>query len=587
MDRPANSDAIAREKVAYMRSALRSTTVAYLLSPNLCIPLFVDDVAPVLFWTWYGIAMALGLFRIAVSFGPGPKLPAQRTLKLLTIVVAGVGLVWGAGWLLLVPELNQENRYIFLFIVTGTMFSAMFGYGVHRPAFLAVAIPTLAPAPLALFWPNSGFPWPFSVGIVGLMITVYGISRRFERTFVETMRLRFANEHIAEQLAHERDVSIAANLAKSEFIATASHDLRQPMFAINLHLRALEGMPFDRPVQRTLDLIGKSVMKLNAMFSELLDISRADAGVIVPQFGTVGLAQALAEVCANTQVQCEAKGLSFTASLDDLHVRSDPILLAQIVQNLLANAVQNTARGSVTLAANHDGKTVALVVADTGRGISGSHRVRIFDEFYRVPHDSTTPEALPGLGLGLSIVRRLSALLGIDLVLESEPGHGTRFVLHVPAATGRAATKAQMDALSPGELSGRTILVVDDDALVRAAYAVALGSDGARVLETDGADVVAGHMPRVRPDLVIADYKLGGTGTGEHAIESLRAEFGANLPAILITADTSPDHLSAFGRIGVPVLFKPVSYADLRRTIDAQFLRCETSPSIADASATP
>ena len=190
---------IAGEKVAYIRSALRSTTFAYLIAPNLCIPLFLGDVEPVLLWSWYAMAMGWGAFRILVSFGPMRERSSEKEVRILTLTVGGIGLVWGAGWILLVPELNTENRYIFLFIVTGTMFSAMFGYGVHKPAFYAVALPTLAPVPLALFWPNSGFPLPFSIGILGLIVTVIGIARRFEQTFVETLRLRFENESIVKQ----------------------------------------------------------------------------------------------------------------------------------------------------------------------------------------------------------------------------------------------------------------------------------------------------------------------------------------------------------------------------------------------------
>lgn len=562
--------AIAAEKVGYIRSALRSTTIAYLLAPNLCIPLFLGDVEPILFWTWYALAMAFGAFRIAVSFGPDWRLPPRRALQLLTAAVAGVGLVWGAGWILLVPELSSENRYIFLYIVTGTMFSAMFGYGVHRPAFLAVAVPTLAPAPLALFWPNSSFPLPFSIGILGLMITVYGISRRFEYTFVETLRLRFENQRIAEQLAQERDSSVAANIAKSEFIATASHDLRQPMFAINLQLRSLDGLDLPVTVRRTLDVIRTSVTKLNAMFSELLDISRADAGVIEPALQPLDLAQALSEVCVTTRVQCEAKGLTFASNIAGLSVESDPILLAQIVQNLLTNAVQNTSAGRISLTAEeHDGR-VMLAVRDTGRGIPAAHRERMFDEFFRVPREDEQNEAagMQGLGLGLSIVRRLTRLLGIAIAVESEVGKGTVFRLSLPATETKFSMGSVPLPSSMHDLKGATILVVDDDPLVRAGYAAALGSEGVMVFQSDGIDLAAGRYPDRKPDLVIADFKLGPIIRGHQVIEGLRAHFGEAIPAIIITADTAPELLNLLRQIGVPVLFKPVSYSRLRQSID-------------------
>ena len=568
----ANETAIAAEKVAYIRSALRSTTIAYLLAPNLCIPLFLGDVDPILFWSWYALAMGFGAFRIAVSFGPELRLSPQRALNLLTIAVGGVGLVWGAGWLLLVPELNSENRYIFLYIVTGTMFSAMFGYGVHRPAFLAVALPTLAPAPLALFWPNSGFPLPFSIGILGLMVTVYGISRRFETTFVETLRLRFENQNIAEQLAQERDISNAANVGKSEFIATASHDLRQPMFAINLQLRSLERVELPDTVRRTLDVIRTSVTKLNAMFSELLDISRADAGVIEPTLMTLDLAQALSEVCVTTRVHCIDKGLSFDVALDGFAVESDPILLAQIVQNLLTNAVQNTASGSVQLRAHQRDGRVELLVRDTGRGIPAAQRERIFDEFVRLPREGERNEmgAMQGLGLGLSIVRRLAGLLGMTITVESTVGEGTAFHLSIPA--GRAVHPIAAGSVEPetGHLGGLTILVIDDDALVRAAYAAALGSEGVDVLPSDGLDLAAGRYPARKPDLVIADFKLGPIVRGHQVIEGIRDHFGEAIPAIIITADTAPEPLTLLRQLNVPVLFKPVSYSLLRETIAAQ-----------------
>ena len=574
---PAEETGIAGEKVAYIRSALRSTTFAYLLSPNLCIPLFLGDVAPVLLWTWYGLAMGLGAVRILISFGPVRERAPDKELQILTLAVGGIGLVWGAGWILLVPELNTENRYIFLYIITGTMFSAMFGYGVHKPAFYAVAMPTLAPVPLALFWPDSGFPLPFSIGILGLMVTVIGISRRFESTFVETLRLRFENETIVKQLARERDLSVAANIAKSEFIATASHDLRQPLYAINLNLKALDRKIVDEQPKETLKNVEKSVTQLNAMFNSLLDLSRADAGVIVPHIQVIDLSQTLSDVCATIAVQCAARGLNFMVDLGDTAIRSDPLLLAQIVQNLLANAVQNTAKGSVALSAQRHGDAVEIAIVDTGRGIPESEREKIFDEFYRVPDRQAEAQDRPGLGLGLSIVRRLGKVLGIKLTLESEEGQGSIFRFSVPAAEAIESVAEPTGMAPQHRLSGRTILVIDDDPHVRAAFAAAFESDGVYVIQSDGQDLARGICPAQRPDAIIADYKLGPDWTGDRAIMNLRAHYGHTIPAIIMTADTAPDRLTAFAAIGVPVLFKPVGYAALHDALTQEIERAATA----------
>lgn len=233
-----------REKSAHITKAARSATIANILAPLLCIPMFKDEVpsSDLVIWLSYMfVAIAIRTWLIFELPYEAEKIQnPKRDLKIITYAIGMVGFGWGLGWILMAPDLLMVNRMIYVYMTTAAMISSMFAYSVHRPTFLAFTLPIMIPSLSTVLWSISIFPWPFSVGLASLYIVVLSIAKNFAKIFDNSLRLRFRNERLYQDLAAERDQSVAANVAKSKFIAVASHDLRQPMHAMNVYLELID-----------------------------------------------------------------------------------------------------------------------------------------------------------------------------------------------------------------------------------------------------------------------------------------------------------------------------------------------------------
>jgi CheY-like chemotaxis protein/anti-sigma regulatory factor (Ser/Thr protein kinase) len=244
-------------------------------------------------------------------------------------------------------------------------------------------------------------------------------------------------------------------------------------------------------------------------------------------------------------------------------VQTDRLLLERIVRNLTDNAIKYTDAGSVRLGVARAGDDVVVSVADTGRGIPASEHARVFEEFYQL--DNPERDRTRGFGLGLSIVKRLADLLDIRLDMESAPGAGTTFRLHLAVAPGGAATAA-LPAATASRLNGLHVLVVDDEGQVRLGMKTLLEGMGCRATLVDSTQRAVAAAERDRPDIVVADFRLRGEDDGIAAVRSLRALY-PELPAILLSGDTAPDRLREAETAGIALLHKPVVVADLAQAI--------------------
>lgn len=349
-----------------------------------------------------------------------------------------------------------------------------------------------------------------------------------------TQRKELEAELIAAKGAAER-----ANKANTAFLAAASHDLRQPVQALSLLNGALR-----RTVQEPLaqEMVESQQLSLDAMtnlLNSLLDISRLDAGAIVPNMEEFPLKRLLARQSAEFARQARQKGLHFEQGDCDQFVRSDPNLLDEIVQNLVSNAIRYTEEGSVTLSCQAAGEYVRLDVRDTGVGIPEDQLEEIFQEFHQCKLPGASSE---GFGLGLAIVRRLAALLDVDVTVASEPGTGSCFSAYIPLAAA-AIEPGLQEKPAPVErtVNSGCVLLIEDDVEVAKAWGLLLAAEGYQVVSARTAGeaeqlVVSGD---VLPDLVVSDFHLLDGSNGLDAVTRVRERLGRPLPAFIVSGDTS------------------------------------------------
>jgi signal transduction histidine kinase len=369
-----------------------------------------------------------------------------------------------------------------------------------------------------------------------------------------------------QQLAQARDAAVDASLAKSRFLATASHDLRQPIHALRLFAEALGDGDDPERMRGLAARIRDSADSLTGMFDELLDLSRLEAGAVEARPIDFPLGPLLEQLAAELGPEAAAKGLELRIVQTGALVRSDPILLRRILQNLLTNALRYTERGRVLAGCRRRGRELRIEVWDTGRGIPRDKRAEIFREFTQLDQVRRSE----GLGLGLAIVDRLARLLGCRVELDSAVGKGTVFRVSVPlSARSAAARPAVPRPAAASGLAGRLVVIVDDDLNILEAMRVLLESWGCELLLARGADdAIEGLKLRARePDVILADYSLDAGATGLEAIEAIRAACGSRAPAVIITGETDPETLARLRAAGLPHLTKPIPPARLRAAL--------------------
>jgi signal transduction histidine kinase/CheY-like chemotaxis protein len=564
-----------REQASHITKAARSATIANVLAPLLCIPAFKDEVRPMHLGIWLAFMLVVVVVRTWIvyklKFKAEEIVNPQQNLTMMTVAMGSMGVGWGMGWVLMAPDLMLINRVIYLYMITVALMGSMFAYSVHKPTFYAFTLPIMIPSLTTALWSIDIFPWTFSVGMFTVYLVVLGISKSFSQTFEDSVRLRFRNERLYQELANERDQSIAANVAKSKFIAVASHDLRQPMHAVNVYLDIVKADHFPEQDKLLLTKIKSSVTSLNSMFDSLLNISKLDAHV-TPVNNRLFALQEVANTLRDLyEARCKKKGLSFNISYLDLNIFGDKLLLQQIVGNLISNAIQYTEAGSVEVKLFMQNECLAVEVVDTGCGVDDSEQQKIFGEFYRADRTRSLHD---GLGLGLSIVQRLCSLIGADVHLHSKLGEGSKFVVTTPYSASASDENLEVSeaSLKPLQthriLQGKYIGVIEDNPIIIDAYRQTLASEGAYVyvLSEFEAELNAQLEGINRIDCILSDYRLSQT-TGDVLIQIIRENYNEDIPAIIVTADTSPSHFNLFAKLKVQVLHKPVSFQEVAQSI--------------------
>ena len=364
---------------------------------------------------------------------------------------------------------------------------------------------------------------------------------------------------VTAELEHRKKEAEQANLAKSRFLAAASHDLRQPMHAISLYVESLKPQMQGRAAEDTLNKIERSILGTVELFNAILDVTKLDAGAVKPKLEPVRIRKLLLHLAEEFAVEADSKGLSLRVRAPDVWVESDDILLERILRNLLSNALHHTTRGGVLLSARPCRGQLRLQLWDTGSGIAPEQQPRIFEEFYQGTQEAQTRH---GLGLGLAIVHRLARLLGYPLQLHSRLGQGTVFSLDVPVLANGPADIDEAREDSGGVLKGR-VVVVDDDPAVLDALSHLLQQWGMEVESLRNLHQVRQEM-RDAPDVVLADYQLLNGETGLMVAQAVHERWGAAIPVVLITGDTRTETIRILRQSGFPILHKPVRAHQLR-----------------------
>ncbi|MFN3274691.1 MAG: hybrid sensor histidine kinase/response regulator [Paracoccus sp. (in: a-proteobacteria)] len=404
---------------------------------------------------------------------------------------------------------------------------------------------------------SRGSAWSMFQAAVALEQEVQARRRELERAMADLSQKN-------RELAVARAAAEEANRSKTRFLRAASHDLLQPLSAARLFLAALTDTEMTADQTELTDRLSGAFESVEQLMHAVLDISRLDSQRIEFNRQPVPLGDLFRRLSAEFIPMAEAKGLRLRFMPTQAVVESDPVFLRRIAQNLVSNAIKYTHRGGVAVGARRRGGMCWLTVCDTGMGIPAVDRNRIFDEFQRLGNDA----GVPGMGLGLSIVRRACNKLGHPISLSSEAMRGTVFRVGLPLVNGAGAPLPRpADAALQG-LRGRVALVVENDAEMRRAYDLILRDRLGMVPRLAGGTAEAlATMGDEPPDVIIADYHLENGDTGTAAIEALRGASDRPVPAVMVTAHRDPDIARTCAAMDVHLLEKPVHPSELAETL--------------------
>lgn len=360
-----------------------------------------------------------------------------------------------------------------------------------------------------------------------------------------------------------------ANAAKSKFLAAASHDLRQPLQAMNLFINVLSGRNKEPQNEDIFEHLKGAMGSLEGLLNSLLNISKLEANLVIPDKKAFSLHNIFQRLDDEFQPLFMKAGLTLRTMPTSVFLYSDPVLIESILRNLLSNALRNTDNGRVLLGSLRKKEIITFGVWDTGKGIPEDQLSLVFNEFYQV--ERLDEDVSEGVGLGLAIVARLSKLLNHEIKVKSIEGEGSSFVINVPSTELSEPVLLQTDIGNEDDadftLEGKTVMVIDDEETVRIALRYQLQKWGAEVLEASCVASALEESSISSPDIILADFRLRKGETGNKAIKAIRKTTKRDIPSILITGDTAPKRLQKAKKSGLMLLHKPISAQVLKKAI--------------------
>lgn len=516
-------------------------------------------------WAWCGacVALACGRLLIFQSMPPaaGP-VDARRWLAMLFVTSA----VWGMGpaWFLLNNPSADTLLTAVLLAVAGLSAPLV---AASRPAVYLSLVPSLVPVLSALLLRPatgalSGSTTPLVLAVLALafLLVLLRLSLDQNDSLALLLAVSSRNEDLVQRLRSQIAVVARANQEKTRFLASAAHDLRQPLHALGMFCATLEQRLPNAPETPLVRNMMSAIEALETSFGAMLDISKLDAGLVEKAARTFPIRDIFRRLYQQFGGDAEAHDLALRFRATRRIVRSDPLLLERVLANLVQNALRYTRQGGVLVAARRHCRGVALEVWDTGVGIPEDQKDMIFREFYQV--DNPERDRGRGLGMGLAIVQRLCNLLEHPLEVDSKPGRGSVFRVLVPEGEASAidATPGEADTLPPRKSGTVTVVLIDDERAIREATRELLRPLHVDVLVAatiaEAMEVAKAAPERI--DLILSDWRLRGEENGIAAVRAVRSVSGDATPAVLITGDTSPELLKLAHESGLVILHKPL-----------------------------
>ncbi len=563
-----SSEALLNERIRLERiqtsiGTVAATTIAgvvYWTYPSGKLPVYIINL-----WFAFQCFLCIAWLLFLNAFKRNAAVFKPFWSYISTITSMFYGLLWGIGWILFAENEQTNHAILYIVICSGVVSGGFFATAFYFPSMLAFAISSITPI-IFNFMINGSSLHPWLGGAIAIYaLTFFAFTLNLHFFLLDSLIRREREITLSRRLEEEKKQTELAHQEKNRFLAAASHDLRQPLQAIHFFQYALEKqLPIDQDWS-VFKKMQESTQSLTELLDALLDISKLDAGGIDIRHQPVFLHELLHRVYQRYFPLAANAGIDLEYVPARIWVSSDPKALERIVQNLVVNAIKHmNKQGRIVLGTRRCKEGIRVEVHDNGVGIPITAQSAIFTEFYQLNNPERNRNK--GLGLGLSIVKRLAGLLDHEVGLNSQEGKGCVFSIKLPLTSFTAPPiilTSPTNTAPPPLIQGKVLLVEDDRTVLDALVLLfRLWGYSTITTETLDATVILQQYPDIQ--MVVSDYQLQDGYDGLHLIQQLRWLSGWEIPAILITGNTSPDTLKSISQSGIVVSYKPINPRILR-----------------------
>lgn len=508
---------------------------------------------------------------------------ARRYARSMTAMLTLIGSLWGLMAWLYLDVGSPATVVCILSLIAGMSAAALAVFSACLPVAIGFFVPSIVPVWVVFMTTRNAEYLPLFLGTPLYLGVLLIFARNYARVARHSIALRFENVELIAQLREQTGraelalrTAEEANRAKSVFLASASHDLRQPLHALGLFLISLGRTSLDPRQRQLLTHIEASCGATREMLNTLLDFSKLEAGVVTPRPRAFRLQPLLHKLENEFAPQADERGLVYRTRDTTATLFGDPTLVELILRNLIANAIRYTRSGGVLVGCRRRHFHASIEVWDTGIGIPAAQHGHIFREFHQL--ENPERDQRKGLGLGLAIVQGLARTMQTRVTLDSVPERGSVFRLSMPLAwTAPVETASTVETLG---LDGLRVLVIDDDDAIRAAMSGLLTGWQCACRTVESEHEALASLDDFPPDLILADYRLRSHRTGHEALAAIRDRLGHPVPAIIVTGDTAADRLRDAHATGSVLLHKPVVPGELHAAMSALMRESGWQPAV-------
>ncbi|HSI59652.1 MAG TPA: ATP-binding protein [Ideonella sp.] len=549
--------------------------------------------------------LANGVYlRLRFSAGPQSDEVAMRTVKKVALNAMLIGIVWGSTSWLIIPAQSFQQDAIVLVSICMVLTGAAGSQAVYGPLVRSFAVTFTTIFAVGLISHGDVIYALLGMGYFAYCAATLHYCKNQEQAISTAIELSMRNEQLmklqvvqrqqaedamvkAENARGDAEAALAlaekADRSKISFIAAVSHDLRQPMHALVQYVGHLKRLASDEQVTATVEKIDKSVEAMEDLMNAVLDFSKISMGSIKPRMDSFDIAALVRDIETQMKPMAQSKGLRLQVSAPPGYVYSDRVLLERIVRNITQNAVRYTETGTVRIRASRHAQFTRILVSDSGIGIHDHEKEKIFEEYYQV--ENVARDRSKGLGLGLAIVRDLSALLRHRISFKSIHGKGSTFAIAVtntePPVVISTPVQRSWQPRADDYVRGATVVLVDDDALARDGLEMTLKDFGCKVISAASGPAALEKLRTApsAPQIVVSDYRLADGENGVAVIAGIRqlchSLYGLEnqLPAIVISGDTSPSEMRHVLEAELEMIHKPVSTERLYEAMNTRLLK--------------